>query len=31
MKGCDKLIDLQEIGQKLQELEHKLIKIGDSL
>ena len=31
MKGCDKLIDLQEIGQKLQELEYKLTKIGDSL
>ena len=30
MKGCDKLIDLQEIGQKLQEIEYKLTKIGET-
>lgn len=31
MKGCDKLIDLQEIGLKLEEQNKKLGKIGDSL
>lgn len=30
-EGCDILIDLQEIGSKLEEQNKKLSKIGDSL
>ena len=31
MRGCDSLIDLQEISLKLNELSKKLTDIGDSL
>ena len=30
-KGSDNLIDLQEVTTKLEELDNKLSKIGDSL
>ena len=30
-KGCDRLIDLQEVKTKLEDLDGKLKQIGDSL
>ncbi len=30
-KGCDSLMDLQEVESKLEELNQELYKIGDSL
>ena len=31
LKGCDRLVDLQEVKTKLEDLDSKLKQIGDSL